>query len=260
MNILIVSALPQEYASLAKHTPPWERLANKPFKRYSFELGALKIVLVESGMGAAAAGRVLESELVRALPDLLIFSGFAGGLHAGLKVGTVSIVEQTRELGSKDSFHFSFPERLREFIASHGVRSVCALTAHQPQDKRALSSVTEGEQPAVLDMETAPIAGFCFLKGVPFICFRSVSDAVDDDLGFDVSDIADGEGKVSLPGVFRTVVRNPRTLAAFYHSWRRSTVASNALCVILSEFLRLPAHVLEEIARNTRLTPSGQLK
>lgn len=260
MNILIVSALPQEYAPLAKHTPPWKHFGNSPFKRYSFDLGALKIVLVESGMGAAAAGRVLESEFMRALPDLLVFAGFAGGLHTGLKVGTVSIVEQTRELGSKDSFHFVFPERLREFIASHGLRFVCALTAHQPQSKRALSSVADGEQPSVLDMETAPIAGFCFLKGVPFICFRSVSDAVDDDLGFDVKDITDGEGKVSLPGVFRTVVRNPRTLAAFYHSWRRSTVASNALCAILSEFLRLPAHVLEEIARNTRLTPSGQLK
>ncbi|MHC1726932.1 MAG: hypothetical protein AB9866_13150 [Syntrophobacteraceae bacterium] len=257
MKILIMAALPQEYSPLKKLTPSWVLLGKKPFKRYGFELNGLEIVLLESGMGAGSAKRALEYELDLFRPDIILFAGFAGGLHPDLFAGTVCVVERTRAIHSEILFRFEFPKRLCEFIVLHDLRSAYALTAFQPENKLALSSVTAGDL-AVLDMETAVVAEFCLAGHIPFICFRTVSDAIEDELGFELSEITDEKGNVSLACVLRTVFRRPSAFRAFYLSWKRSTCASKRMCRVLAAFLRLPVKSLEEIAKEVRLVAENR--
>ena len=169
-------------------------------------------------------------------PDLLIFSGFAGGLHPDLPVGAVCFTASAREISSGQVFHFRFPDKLIDFMTQNGIRPVLGLSAEQPGNKRTLSALAAG-QTAVLDMETATMARMAFQNKIPFVCFRAVSDALDHDLGFDLSDIADERGRIRLTGVLVAVIRKPATLKAFYLSWRRSRRAAKNLCRSVAAFL-----------------------
>src|SRR5208283_4324989 len=119
-------------------------------------------------------------------------------------------------------------------------------------NKRTLSALAAG-QTAVLDMETATLARMAFQNKIPFVCFRAVSDALDDDLGFDLSDIADERGRIRLTGVLVAVIRKPATLKAFYLSWRRSTRAAKNLCRSVAAFLGIPTPLLDEMAGEIRI-------
>ena len=144
------------------------------------------------------------------------------------------------------------PEAMSDFLAQNHIRPVLALSAETPGNKQALSALAAG-QPAVLDMETATVAGTALHNKIPFICFRAISDGLDHDLGFNLSDISDERGRIRLGGVLVTVIRRPATLKAFYLSWRRSRLAAKNLCGSVAAFLGIPAPVLGKMAGEIRI-------
>ncbi len=247
MKILILAALPQEYLPLKKLLPSWRLVGRKPFKKFGSELPGKEIILIESGMGAKSAEEALETQLAEFRPDLLIFCGFAGGLHPDLPVGAVFFASSVREISSGQEFRFRFPDKLVNFLTRNRITPVLALSAEQPGDKRALSSLA-AEQAAVLDMETATLARMAFHNEIAFICFRAISDSLDHDLGFNLNDIAGERGRIRITGVLVTVIRKPQSLKAFYLAWRRSRRAAKNLCGSVAAFLELPAPVLGKMA------------
>jgi adenosylhomocysteine nucleosidase len=252
MNILILAALPQEYSPLRKLFPSWRLLRKRPSKKFALRLPGKEIVLVECGMGARSAKEALGVELAGSSPDLLIFSGFAGGLHADLPTGVVCFTESVRAIFSEKVFQFRVPNSLSDFLAQNHIRPVLALSAETPGDKQAMSALGSGQM-AVLDMETATVAEIAWHNKIPFICFRAVSDPIGHDLGFNLSDIADGRGRVRLTGVLFTVIRKPATLKAFYLSWRNSRLAAKNLCGSVAAFLGIPASLLGKIAGEIKI-------
>lgn len=247
MRILILAALPQEYSPLKKLLPSRRLAGKKPWKKFAFNVPGKEIILVECGMGAKSAEEALGAELTGFSPDILIFSGFAGGLHPDLTVGVVCFVQSARRLSSEEVFKFRVPEAMSDFLAQNHIRPVLALSTETPGNKQAMSSLA-AEQPAVLDMETATVAETALLNKIPFICFRAVSDAIGHDLGFNLSDISDERGRIRLGGVLVTVIRRPATLKAFCLSWRRSRRAAKNLCGSVAAFLGIPAPVLGKMA------------
>ena len=223
MRILILAALPQEYSPIKKLLPSWRVVAKKPLKKFISRLPGKEIVLVESGMGSEVGPEALAAELTGFTPDLLIFSGFAGGLHPELPVGAVCFTVSAREISSGEVFHFRFADKLVDFMNQNGIRPVLGTqrrTARQQAGpvsscRRANGCFGHGDRSA---------ARIAFHNKIPFICFRAVSDSLDHDLGFDLSDIADERGRIRLAGVLVTVIRKPATLKAFYLSWRRSSL------------------------------------
>jgi adenosylhomocysteine nucleosidase len=247
IRILVLSALPQEYSPLKKLIPSWRMLGRRPFKRFAFNLPGKEILLVECGMGPESAREALGAELAVSAPDLLIFSGFAGGLHPDLPVGAVCAIANTRELSSEVVFQFRFTDELCRFLLENHIGQVLSLTAQTAENKQVLSNLASGQH-AVLDMETATVAEIAFNYKLPFICFRAISDAIGDDLGFDLSDIADEHGRVRITGVLATIIRRPAVLKSFYLSWRRSRRAARNLCRSLAAFLGIPGPVLKKVA------------
>jgi nucleoside phosphorylase len=240
-RILILTALPQEYSPLRKLFPSWRLVRKRPLKKFAFNLPGKEITLVEAGMGPNSVKEALSDELSRFSPDLLMFCGFAGGLHPDLTEGVVCYTHSAREISSEEVFKFRVSQDLSDFIVQNQIRPVFALSADGPVDKQMLSC-TAVEQPAVLDMETATVAELASQNKIPFVCFRAVSDAVDRDLGFNLSDISDERGRVRLAGVLGTIIRKPSALKAFYLSWRRSRLAARNLCGSVAAFLHvLPA-------------------
>jgi len=252
MKVLVLTALPQEYSPLKRFFPSWRSIQRRPFKKFAFSLPGKEINLVETGMGTKPAKEALTVQLAGVTPDLVIFFGFAGGLHPDLPVGAVCLTVSARELSSEVEFRFRFPDGLADFLAKNHIKPVMAFSAEPPGNKRALSALAAG-QPAVLDMETATLAEMAWQSQIPFVCFRAVSDAIGHDLGFDLSDISDERGRIRLAGVFATLISKPATMKAFYLSWGRSRLAARNLCKSVAAFLEIPAPMLGRMARELRI-------
>jgi len=248
LRILILTALPQEYSPLKRLFPSWRPVRRGSLPKYALGLPGKEVILVECGMGSKSAREALEGELRGFVPDLVIFFGFAGGLHPSLPVGVVCFAASARKLSSEVVFDFRFPDALTAYLAQNHIGPVLALSARTPGNKQTLSALAGG-QPAVLDMETSTIAEVASHNKLPFICFRAISDAIGHELGFNLSDIADGSGRIRLVGVLTTVIRKPATLKAFYLSWRRSRRAAGNLCRSVAAFLGIPAPVLGNMVR-----------
>ncbi|MGC8493792.1 MAG: hypothetical protein ACP5SH_18875 [Syntrophobacteraceae bacterium] len=244
MRIIILSALPQEYAPLKKLFPAFRAVSKRPCRKFALNLPGKDIRLIETGMGDKAVKEAFDSEPGA---DLLLFSGFAGGLHPDLPTGSVCFAASARRIETGASYAFRFSEELSDFLARHGVQPVLALSADGPGDKRALSALADGA-PAVLDMETATAAEEALLRHIPFLCFRAVSDAIDHDLGFCLEDICDDQWRVKPLRVLGTILKKPSTLPAFYRLWRNSSLAAKKLCAPVAAFLNLPAAQLERMA------------
>jgi len=252
IRILILTALPQEYLPLKRFFPSWRVVQRRPMRKFALDPPDKKVILIECGMGPKSAKQALEGELAVFAPDLVMFCGFAGGLHPDLAVGVVCFVASTRELCCETVFDFRFPDALAEYLVQNHIGPVLALSAPTPRNKQALSALASG-RPAVLDMETSTLAEAALHHKIPFICFRAVSDEIGHELGFNLSDIADGSGRVRLAGVLAAVIRKPATLKAFYLSWRRSRRAAGNLCRSVAAFLGIPAPVLGKMAREIRI-------
>ncbi|MFZ0931392.1 MAG: hypothetical protein WAN11_22500 [Syntrophobacteraceae bacterium] len=252
MKILILTALPQEYSPLRKLFPSWRLVRKRPSKKFAFKLPDKEIVLIECGMGSKSAKEALGAELGGGTPDLLIFSGFAGGLHPDLQTGVVCFTVSARGIFSDKVFQFRVPNALTDFLAQNHIRPVLTFSAESPGDKQALSVLASGQM-AVLDMETATVAEIAWTNKIPFICLRAISDPIGHDLGFNLNDIADERGRIRLCGVLFTVMRKPATLKAFYLSWRSSRRAARNLCGSVAAFLGIPAPLLGKIAGEIKI-------
>ncbi len=245
MKILILTALPQEYSPLIKRLHFRRLVAEKPIKKFSCRMPDKEIILIEGGMGKESAREALQHQFLEFIPDLLIFSGFAGGLHKDLPVGVVCFAERVRSIYSEVTLHFSVPKQISDFLDQNKIKPVLTLSGKTAEDKEALSELAGGHM-AVLDMETSTVARIAVDNHIPFICLRAVSDGLYDKLGFNLNDISDGRGRIRLGGVLSTVIKRPSTLRAFYLSWRRSRIAAMNLCGSLAGFLSLSANLIRK--------------
>jgi hypothetical protein len=132
-------------------------------------------------------------------------------------------------------------------LAQKRVEPVLALTAKSPGDKRLLAALACGK-PAVLDMETASLAEAACRRKIPFLCFRAISDGIDQELGFNLEDICDEQYRVRLFRVIGLIFKKPSTLSGFLLLWRNSSFAAKRLCSALADFLNLPADLLARMA------------
>ncbi len=255
MRILILAALSQEYSPLKKLLPFSRVKGGGPEKKFACEMPDKEIILIECGMGKEAAGEALRHGLSEFNPDLLLFSGFAGGIHSDLSVGIVCFVETVLDVSSKNILNFRVPKEVLGFLEKNAIRPVLALTGETAGDKLALSALA-GERMAVLDMETSTVAEIAVRNEVPFICLRAVSDGLNDNLGFNLGDISDERGRIRLGGVLATVITKPSTIKAFYLSWRRSRLAAANLCGLVATFLNIPASRLREVVDEIRVEMS----
>lgn len=253
LRILILTALPQEYAPLKKLIPGWRRLTGRPYKSFLVPLPGRRIVLMECGMGGDAVRNALERGRVELNPDVVVFAGFAGGLHPSLAAGDVCVVRDALlfdslrgNAGTVASFSLGLGPEFSKFASDKALKCISAVTAPQPENKTALAARL-GNRPAALDMETADVAEIACRDGLAFVCFRAVSDGLSDDLGFDVAEISDSKGNVKIWRVLGTILRNPFVLGAYYRAWRRSRVAAENLCRVLTAFLDIPVGSMRRI-------------
>lgn len=256
LKIVLFAALPEEYREFKRRTKPWQRLSRRPFRKYGCALAEKRLVLVETGMGRERILQCITLAMGEESPDLIVSFGFAGSLTAALPVGSVAMGGDFLYRGeaacssSELKVHTDvFDETVRDFCREHNVTMARILTVDRPLPKHQLNCCNS--VPTLMDMESFFAARFAQEAGVPFFCFRSVSDGLQDEIEYDLDEIS-WQGKIRIRKVLMLVAKRPHLLKAFYASWRRSVVASRELASVLAQFLNLPAAKLKLIGSDRR--------
>lgn len=271
---------------------PWKKISVKPFKAFTLSMGDKDLLLVETGMGKTVVETALNWAFWSWHPHVLVSLGFAGGLSRLVGVGDVFLCTELHCFDSdaramaETGYRIEPHPEILAFCRSRGATAARCITTLHIEAKGFLSVDSRGisksqgamrhdpslpayqaDIPALVDMETWFAARFAHEHRLPLLCFRSVSDTHDQELGFQLADISDSHGRVNLWRVLATIVLKPATTKAFMASWRRSHRAAQRLAILLRAFTNLPARPIRailgpgvswpEIVRTVSLTASS---
>ena len=146
------------------------------------KLDGREVVIVESGVGAAAAARATKAAIEFYRPKWIVSAGFAGALADELRRGHVLMADTVAtEAGEQLAVGIKLEPHV--LAASKGLHvgrlvTVDRLIRH-PGERRALAERTAA---LACDMETFGVAQACRDAGTRLLSVRIVSDAVDDEL------------------------------------------------------------------------------
>jgi nucleoside phosphorylase len=261
-KIAMLFALPQEYGYLKRFTAPWLPKGREPFTTFVRRAPHQELILVESGMGGNRMLEAIQWLCGWTLPDLVIAGGFAGSLRQELRVGDVCLGVAFTSLdlpldGEGNAwFRTELSERTIHFCHEQRIQKTHIVTVRRPKAKRLVSRNAE-HAASIMDMESYFLARFCCRHHIPFLSIRAVSDGLEDEIDFDLETISDARGKVKIPLVLASIVRNPRLVRSYFHSWRRSHKAATNLGRALIALLHLPAAEFRSLIEEKRLCGSG---
>jgi adenosylhomocysteine nucleosidase len=170
------------------------------FTLFSGTLAGHAALLAQSGIGKVNAAALAQLLILRGVSHVL-FTGVAGGLEPGLKVGDLVVstdaVQHDVDVtalgyapGEVPGEGASWPadEQLRALALSaaadlEGVRAVAGRVASGDQfvaDRDKGRRLREIFGAACAEMEGAAVAQVCHKAGVPFVIIRSLSDSADE--------------------------------------------------------------------------------
>jgi adenosylhomocysteine nucleosidase len=153
--IVVTFARPEESRGLRRRLGKLEKIGSLGVGT----MGGIRLAVVHTGIGPAAAEKAMDSLGALGTPRQIIGGGFAGALGPGLAIGHV--VSDTRAANE--------PRR----IVSR------ALPVESVEAKAALHRETGA---LAVDMETETIGAWCAQRGVAFTAVRAVSDTAQEAL------------------------------------------------------------------------------
>lgn len=219
-RLAIVAAMPEELQTVLDAIPDEAPLqhAGRTFWRGHWE--GHEVVAVLSGIGKVAAATTATALLSTFEVDAVLFTGVAGGLGQGIRVGDVVVATALlqHDLDASPLFpRFEIPGRGLSRLAAHPALSETVAAAatqvlasrgpalpglgtprvHQGliiSGDRFVSSASESNalrqalpDALAVEMEGAALAQVCHDFGVPFAVVRTISDRADDTAHVDFS-------------------------------------------------------------------------
>ncbi|PVX31915.1 adenosylhomocysteine nucleosidase [Pasteurella langaaensis DSM 22999] len=200
MKIGIVGAMAQEVEILANLMTDKTELKVGCAVIFEGKIHGKPVALLQSGIGKVAAAMGTTALLQCAKPDVVINTGSAGGVVAGLNIGDIVISQQTA-YHDADVTAFGYakgqlpacPEKfksdekltaLAEQVAAaqgHNVKYglICSGDSFIAGGERLAQIKADFPDVTAVEMEAAAIAHVCHAFGVPFVVVRAISDAGD---------------------------------------------------------------------------------
>lgn len=218
MKFGIICAMPEELRELAA------RLVGKQTRRLGardYLTGTLfgqEVVLVESGIGKVAAGITVEHLITDFDADLVLNSGSAGGIGAGLKVGDVVVSTETAyhdvDVTAFGYAYGQLPQQPARFKAAPTwvdrmmaageatgmtVRRGLIVSGDQfVASKEAIKRIKDHFPDALsAEMEGAAVGQVATSHQVPYVVVRALSDTADEEAGQSFDDFIVDAGRRS---------------------------------------------------------------
>ena len=190
------------------------------------QIGEVEVVLVRCGIGKVNAALTTTLLLAKHDIDLIVNTGSAGGIGAGLHVGDVVIASEMA-YHDVDATVFGYsigqvPQMPARYIANQGTieKTITAakktgltpvkgliVTSDSFIASQAQTDVILSNFPDALasEMEGAAIAQVCYQFDVPFVIIRAMSDVADEEAGVSFDEFIIEAGKKSAEMVLELV-------------------------------------------------------
>jgi len=242
-TIGIIVAMPEEIRPLLKGIPSVVRDRIGTFPVYRFTQKNRQYVIIESGIGADRALAAAQALTETLQPELLISMGFGGGVSDGLTAGDIVIgtrflvhmgENMIEETGVKVT---PLPAALtrQKAIGGCSIAEGTIISSASVQAKTAIAELMPGDvRRGVVDMETCAIARFATLTRMPLMAIRSISDGLDEELGFTMDEFMDDSMRVNVVKVFMTVARRPWIIPQLYRLSCNTRKAGRNLSILFS--------------------------
>lgn len=241
MKVLVTFALESEFA-------PWRRVREfVPLQRVEFPgfesvHGDLQIRVALTGVGPERAQRVARAALTWK-PNVCISAGFAGGLQSGLRAGDVFVALAVRD-GETHRTVSSDPQvlQLAEDAGASRIGTLCtsAYVIASAEDKQRMSGAADA-----VDMESFFILNAAKERGVAALAIRAVSDASDESLPLDFTQILSARGQIRISRLIAKIARFPQRIPALIRLGAASRRGAQKLAGILDKTIETMCSSLE---------------
>ncbi|MDD5286928.1 MAG: 5'-methylthioadenosine/S-adenosylhomocysteine nucleosidase [Desulfuromonadaceae bacterium] len=245
MNIAFIAAMPEEFRAVACHLDTPETVRIGQYKGCSGTASGHNIVVLESGMGFDNATRGTRTLLNEIRPDILVSTGFCGGIAPNLVVGDVVLATRIVIVSGDliDEVPAQFAAAGLNFVERHSISDrlvfggLFVSTPGIMEKPRIAALLPTSALNPVVEMESAAIALIAAENGIPFVGIRSVSDPAGEELRFSLDEFCDNQMRISIPRVLLTILRKPRIIPQLVRLGRNSSIAGARLAHVIKQFL-----------------------
>lgn len=226
MKIGIIGAMEEEILLLKSKMSNKKEWTEAKADFIEGQIGEVEVVLVRCGIGKVNAALTTTLLLAKHDIDLIVNTGSAGGIGAGLHVGDVVIASEMA-YHDVDATVFGYsigqvPQMPARYIANQGTieKTIIAakktgltpvkgliVTSDSFIASQAQTDVILSNFPDALasEMEGAAIAQVCYQFDVPFVIIRAMSDVADEEAGVSFDEFIIEAGKKSAEMVLELV-------------------------------------------------------
>jgi adenosylhomocysteine nucleosidase len=218
-RIAIIAALPAELKPLVH---PWSR---QPDGAYLMQRGDLAAIAVARGMGALRAEQAVAIAETYGPLDAIVSIGWAGGSSCGVQPGNAYEVGEVIDPVSG--------ERYATQTATSPIK-LATLDHVAGRDEKHTLAVNWGV--SLVDMEAAAVARLARRKGIPFFCWKALTDIASEDLP-DFNPFLDNEKQLRLSRLAAYAVTHPRYLASLLRMGKNGRSGAEALATELERWI-----------------------
>ncbi len=235
--ILIFYAFAREIAVFKRRCANRSPISHPGLHGFSATIAGKQFTVIGHGIGHRRAREtVLRALELVPRPELIIATGVAGALSAGLRPGDlvladrILLLDDESEIATRvDSIGSAHLQDAGRALTLAGLRysTGAMLTMHRVISAAEKRRVKENTGAIAVDMETAAIAAEAAVLELPFISLRSVLDELDDEVPG--AEILDGQGRVRPLAATSFFVRNPGVVLQMPKMIRNLTRATRSI-------------------------------
>jgi adenosylhomocysteine nucleosidase len=220
--IAILVAVRQELRPILRRADADHVVRQEHLDFHEGTLGGQPVALLALGIGKECARIAAEMTIRCYRPDLVISSGFGGGLQETVEAGDIivgtEILELRRDQGDQITWDLAHkplrPTRIHADDKLDVRVHYGKLMTTDEMVLRAANKARIGKATGALsvDMETSAVAAVCAARKTDFLAVRCITDQVHEDLPDEFNDFF-VLGQLRPDRVFSSCVRDPRVLA-----------------------------------------------
>ena len=236
IHTLLVTFQPQELQPILRMVRP-RRISWAGGQAWTWEGRGHTVTAVRTGMGAAAARRMMAQAIAAWSPGKVLAAGFGGALTSLPPPGGILLASECWRLKAagqglhRQEFHPQAPSlpELTAHLHRTGLQAYTGVTISTPgimAKAAVLPQVSHLPRP-VVDLETAAVAAA--VGNLPFLALRAITDGGSEEIAPFLAELINRHQGVPLSRLLPALAAQPRRLAYCLHLWRRSRLAGGNL-------------------------------
>jgi adenosylhomocysteine nucleosidase len=210
-RIGIIAALAGELKPLVRG---WSRQSDGAFLNQHKDVA---VIAVARGMGASRAEQAVAIAETHGPLDALVSTGWAGGASCGIQPGTAYEVGEVIDAATGE-----------RYAASTSASPIKLVTLDHVAGRDEKRHIAETYGASLVDMEAAAIARLARAKGIPFYCWKTVTDIATEELP-DFNFFLDDEKQLRTGRLATYALTRPRYVAPLLRMGKNGRSGADAL-------------------------------